>query len=57
MVTINTEGKGEEELRKLLVQKEAELQRKTMELEALHKLIEIAERNGISIRKNSGAKR
>lgn len=57
MVTIDTEGKGEEELRKLLVQKEAELQRKTMELEALNKLIEIAERNGISIRKNSGAKR
>lgn len=57
MATINAEGQSQEELIKLLRQKEAELQRKTMELEALNKLIEIAERNGVSVRKNSGAKR
>lgn len=46
MATINAEGQSQEELIKLLRQKEAELQRKTMEIEALNKLIDIAERNG-----------
>ena len=50
-------NKSQEELIELLRQKEAELQRKTMEIEALNKLIDIAERNGVSVRKNSGAKR
>lgn len=46
-----------EELEELLRQKDAELQMKNMQIEALNKLIDIAERNGISVRKNSGAKR
>lgn len=50
-------NKSKEELLELLRQKEAELQRKTMEVAALNTLIDIAERNGVSVRKNSGAKR
>lgn len=50
-------NRSQEELMELLRQKDAELQRKTMEIEALNKLIDIAERNGVSVRKNSGAKR
>lgn len=57
MVTIEDDGKSKEELLELLKKKEFELQKKTMEVAALNKLIDIAERNGISIRKNSGAKR
>ena len=51
------EQRSSEELERLLSETEEKLRKKELEVAALNTLIDIAEENGVRVRKNFGAKR